>query len=698
MVSMLLAIGGRQPAHSRRPRVAPVAIVVGLGTLAVGASWLTSAISAARPVPRWAGAHILTVFVVAALLAVASVVTAAWRSFRRLHERLRTTDSAAHIRSVSIDGPISSFRRPLALAALLTLIEALLALAAPWPLKIVVDNAVGGKPMPALLAGLNGVGRPVIAVIAAAVGVLLVAALCLVAYLASILSKVTTESAAAELRVKVLSRLMDLPLTFHDRHRSGDLVTRLTTDVSRAQDALIARIQIPLPNLVAIAGMTAMMALLSPMLALVVLAVVPSLALVGLLRRRKVTRAQRTARVRSGEMATRASELVRNVRAVQAFDQRSLEVQRFDTASRAVAVTEVDASTASARLAPAADLLLAIDLGIVLWIGTMQVAGHHLTVGGLLVFLTYLSALHQPVQALSRLGAILGRGAASRERLKEIFDTCPVPDTGSLHPIGLAAPALGAHNLSFEYQAGRPALDDVSFDVGAGETCCILGRSGAGKSTLLNMLLRLHEPDRGSVTLDGVDVREYSIRSLRQTIAFVPQDMWLLAGTIEENITYGMPGANRDAIRRAGRLALVDEFADRLPSGWLTQVGEGGALLSGGQRRRIALARALLQDAPVLLLDEPTAGLDAAGEALVIEAIRHAAQGRTVVVVTHRYGLVSLADQVVVLADGKVVEAGTPRALRAAGNEFAFLEALHLSTGIIASPGTENERELAERR
>lgn len=217
-------------------------------------------------------------------------------------------------------------------------------------------------------------------------------------------------------------------------------------------------------------------------------------------------------------------------------------------------------------------------------------------------------------------------------------------------------------------------LRDVTFSVSTGETVCVVGQTGAGKSTLLSLLVRLHDPDRGIISTGGIDLRELALRDVRARAALVPQDAWVMAGTIGENVRYGTPGATDAKVHAACAAALVNEFADRLPGGLQTVVGEGGTLLSGGQRRRIALARALLRGSPLLLLDEPTSGLDAASEALVIEAIQRAASGRTVVIVTHQLALAETADRVVVLASGRVVQIGAPTELRRdADGEYARL-------------------------
>jgi ABC-type multidrug transport system fused ATPase/permease subunit len=227
--------------------------------------------------------------------------------------------------------------------------------------------------------------------------------------------------------------------------------------------------------------------------------------------------------------------------------------------------------------------------------------------------------------------------------------------------------------VTFGYHSEVPVLRELSLEIAAGETLCIVGPTGAGKSTLLSLLLRLYDPVEGTVRMAGRDLREFTLRSLRGRVAVVPQDAWILDGTIADNIRFGHSLANDEEVRAAGRTALVHEFASRFPDGYDTVVGESGCRLSGGQRRRIALARALLRDARVLLLDEPTSGLDAESEATIMRSLRRVAAGRTVVIVSHRLGLAAVADRVVVMQEGRVVEDGPPRQLLGADGAFARL-------------------------
>jgi ATP-binding cassette, subfamily B, bacterial len=292
--------------------------------------------------------------------------------------------------------------------------------------------------------------------------------------------------------------------------------------------------------------------------------------------------------------------------------------------------------------------VLALGTGLVMVAGGLRVLSGALTTGELLIVIFYLRDLHSPVRGLVRLVAVRAKAAASVARLAEILhctESVPVP----AHPLPVPAvrEGLRLEQVTFGYDPDRPVLRGFDLDVAAGETVCLFGPSGAGKSTVLQLLLRLYDVDGGRVLLDGVDVRAFDPVELRRRLAFVPQDPWLLDGTIAENIAFGRSDASREHIRAAGREAWVEEFAAHLPLGYDTPLGEGGVLLSGGQRRRVAIARAVVSPAPVVLLDEPTTSLDEAAADQVIAAIRSVGRRRTVVLVTHDPRLAAIADRIV---------------------------------------------------
>jgi ATP-binding cassette subfamily B protein len=582
-----------------------------------------------------------------------------------------------HARSRALRGFLQPYRGSLSLATGLILVETLIDLARPWPLKLAVDNAIGGQPLGGGLAVLNQLGPAGLAAVAVGVGIGLVGVGALVGYLITYLTSATAERVGADLREAVFGRMLGLGLPFHDRHRSGDLVTRLTGDVARVEDSMVAWFTVLVPEVLTLAGMVVVVLAVDLTLGLAALAVVPPLALVVAMRRRRIRVAQRVSRDADAALASEATEVLRNVRVVQAFTREDEAGGYFSGRSRGAVRAALGAMDLEARWSPVADLLLAAGGGLVLWLGVAAVTSGRMTLGTLLVVLAYLSSLYGPIRALARLARTLARGAASRERVLEVLDSGEVVPEAA-EPLAAAPPrrGLALRGVWFGYVEGAAVLRHLDLEVAAGERVCVVGPTGAGKSTLLALLLRFYDPDAGAVELDGTDLRDLDLASLRRQLALVPQDPWMLDGTVADNVRFGRPGATREEFEAAARATRVDELVERLPDGWETQIGEGGVRLSGGQRRRVALARAILRDASVLLLDEPTSGLDAASEQAVLDALDHAAEGRTVLSVSHRLSLAARADRVVVLDGGRVVEQGPPGGLLAAGGAYARLWAL----------------------
>jgi ATP-binding cassette, subfamily B, bacterial len=585
------------------------------------------------------------------------------------------------------------YRGSLSLASGLILVETLLDLARPWPLKLAVDNAIGGQPVGGPLGVLDQLGPAGLAAVAAGAGIGLVGIGALVGYLITYLTSATAERVGADLRESVFGRLLGLGLPFHDRHRSGDLVTRLTGDVARVEDSMVAWFTVLVPEVLTLAGMVVVVLAIDLTLGLAALAVVPPLALVVALRRRRIRVAQRASRDADAALASEATEVLRNVRVVQAFTREGEAGGQFSGRSRSAVRAALGAMDLEARWSPVADLLLAAGGGLVLWLGVTAVTSGRMTLGTLLVVLAYLSSLYGPIRALARLARTLARGAASRERIMEVLDSGEVvPEAAEPLPAGPPRQGLALRGVWFAYAEGAPVLRHLDLEVAAGERVCVVGPTGAGKSTLLALLLRFYDPDAGAVELDGTDLRDLDLASLRRQLALVPQDPWMLDGTVADNVRFGRgswggPGGRTpprmdkeppqdERLAAAAAQTGLDELIQRLPDGWETEIGEGGVRLSGGQRRRVALARAILRDASVLLLDEPTSGLDAASEQAVLDALDRAAEGRTVLSVSHRLSLAARADRVVVLDGGRVVEQGPPGELLAAGGAYARLWAL----------------------
>jgi ATP-binding cassette, subfamily B, bacterial len=576
-------------------------------------------------------------------------------------------------------------RGVVALAGWLMLIDTGLALAAPLPLMVVVDHGLSHHPYPAWLSGLAGLPAVALATVAALAGLLLLAASATAGYLVTFLMGAVCERMTWRLRAGVVSHLLRAVPQRAARYPLGELTARVGADTARVADTVTGITETVIPDVTVLAGMIAVTAALDWRLTLVVLGVIPLYALTARVRNRAVTGASQQARACSGELSALAADLLARIPAVHVFGRAESETSGYCRASGRAAAAAVTALDAGARFAPVTETLPGLGLAGALIAGTIEVTAGRLSIGGLLVLLAYLSSLTGPVRSLARLSTTVARGTASKDRVTELLDlpllapAAAGPVTGRQarlagpHPqaprAGLPPTRSGAGldvalaGVSYAHRPGQSVLSAASLQVPAGELLCLRGPSGTGKSTLLSLLVRLADPQAGLITIGGHDIAALAPRELRELVTLVPQDPWLHTGTIAENIGYGRPGATRADILAAAERAGVASFAASLPEGLETPVGEHGRQLSGGQQRRVAVARALLRDTPVLLLDEPTTGLDQATETRLVTDLMASARGKTVILVTHQARLAAMADRVVTLDQGVLTPAGTSRRL-----------------------------------
>ena len=558
----------------------------------------------------------------------------------------------------------SPYRRALAVGGVLTLAEVGLSLAQPWPLRWVVDKVLQPQ-QPATHPQL----------ILAASALTLVALVLLAGfadYWATRLLSAAGLHVANDLRLSVLARLQRQSLRFHGKHRVGDLTARVTSDVAYTQDMLVQVLATLLPATALMIGMFVVMVTLDPVFTVLALLSTPPLIWATRRARKELRTAARRVRKADGALASAATEDLSAIHLVQVFGLEHDRLRHFAGLSETSLTAGVDSVRVQSRFGPLVEVAGVVSTAMVLWFGAERVLSGHLTLGVLLVFITYLGSLYKPVKQLTKLSQVVSKGSAALERIGEVMDApVDIVDT----PGAVAVPIRGQiefRNVSFSY--GRePVLRDLSLTIEAGQNVALVGPTGAGKSTIAALIPRLADVTAGQVLVDGIDVRRHQLAALRGQTATVLQDTVLLDGTLRENIICGYPGARDRDVRRAARLALVDEFATRLPDGLDTHIGERGANLSGGQRQRVAIARAILRDASIVILDEPTSALDAGSEELLVAALANLPQGRTKIVIAHRLSTVRDADRIFVLEHGRIVEAGTHSQLASYGGLYAKL-------------------------
>ena len=462
-----------------------------------------------------------------------------------------------------------------------------------------------------------------------------------------------------DLRNRVYEHLQRLSYRFYDRHQTGQLMSRATVDVQQVRVFLGYGLIFFSQNVFTVAIVLVALSLLNIELTLIALAITPLIGYLAYRYSRISHPVLKEVQQRVADVTTRAEENVVGVRVVKAFGQEANETVRFRAGSERIFRQAVRAARLQALYVPALSALPSLAIAGVLLVGGYQVVHGTLTLGEFFAVNAYLLLLVFPLRSMGMWVGQYQRAMASGERVFEVLDEDrDVVERPGARPLPDGPGALTFHDVSFGYEAGREVLSDIELEIAAGQTVALIGPTGCGKTTLTALIPRFYDVDRGSITLDGLDVRDASLDSLRSAIGIVGQDTFLFSTTVAENIAYGSPEATPEQIAMAAVRAQAHDFIMDLPDGYDTRVGERGLSLSGGQRQRIAIARALLMDPRVLILDDATASVDANTEARIKLALREVMRGRTTLIIAHRLSTISLADHVVVLDRGRIVARG----------------------------------------
>jgi ATP-binding cassette subfamily B protein/subfamily B ATP-binding cassette protein MsbA len=542
----------------------------------------------------------------------------------------------------------------------------------PWPLQVVIDNVLGGKPAGfALLEGWSPLGLLGLACLGMVFVQFVGGALTLLHNYTAI---GVGQRMVNDMRGALYSHLQRLSLAFHGRQKVGDIMFRITADSFAVQTMLMNGLLPIISAIVLLAGMLLILFPLDPVLTILSMSIVPLLFLSIALFNRRIADAATEVRDADSRVYSIVQWAISSMKVVQAFTKEDEEYHRFMGASRTSLGFTLKLYNWQTFYSGVVNTLIAAGTALVIYVGARSVLAGTLTVGQLIVFISYLAQLYVPVNQLTQSFGLIASARISARRVFEILETDPVLKDGPL-----ALSREGAHGaiewrgVSFRYRSEMPVLRSIDLTVEPGMKVAVVGPTGAGKSTMLGLLPRFFDPSTGSITIDGVDVREFSLKSLRRQIAMVLQPPLIFPISLRDNLAYGRPDATLEEIEEAARLASIHRMIMGLPQGYDTVIGESGATLSEGEKQRLTIARALLRDAPILILDEPTSALDVETEAQVMDGIKRLTRGRTTFIIAHRLSTIRTCDLILVLRDGVIAERGSFAELMRRNGVFAEL-------------------------
>ncbi len=595
--------------------------------------------------------------------------------------------------------PQLSKQKALLIVSFVALIaEIFLHLLEPWPLKFIFDYIlVAGFRPESLGIPLLSELSPFALLTGLTLGLVAIALLrATAAYFSVVGMALAASNVLTEIRSQLYSHLQNLSLSFHHKAKTGDLITRVTSDIERLREVTVMAVLPLIAHSLTLVGMIFVMFWLNWELALIAVAVFPLFIFFTTRLTKRIRQVVRSQRQREGAMAATAAESIGAIKVVQALSLQNMLETTFSGHNRQSLKESAKAQKLAAGLERMVELLVGIATALVLWRGVQLVLAKAITPGDLLVFVNYLRIAFKPMRQLAKYTGQIAKATASGERILDVLDT--VPEIRDSRGAIDAPPLLGGvrfENVTFAYEPTKRTLHNINFEVQPGQHVALVGPSGGGKSTLVSLLLRLYDPLEGRILVDGHDLRQYKVQSIRQQISVVLQDSILFAASVRDNIAYGCLGASDQTIEQAARLANAHDFIMALPEGYETILGERGATLSGGQRQRISIARAAIRQAAIAILDEPTTGLDNENEHAVNEALDRLTQKCTTFIVSHNLRAIEQADLILYIEDGQILEQGTHQELLHLGGNYSAMyawksagnshESPHVETGFIAS-------------